>query len=255
MTIQTDYYGAVEYEEADLVVFEDGLFGFHNLTCYLPLCLNEDEDTMILLVSVEKPEVAFVLINPLILCPDYSPNLSPEELSCLGVSDSGELSYYAICVVKRDYLENTVNLKCPLAINLIQGRDFRLYLNIPPMDSGIPSAHFHLLQRQFQQKRGGVNMLILRRKKDESLLIGGDIRITVVDCGSDGVRLAIDAPKHISILREELSEAELANQNALAPDTDSVRFLQSLLCATADTAEKNRYASSFWYICLYLSGR
>ncbi|MCC8024770.1 MAG: carbon storage regulator [Clostridium sp.] len=81
-------------------------------------------------------------------------------------------------------------------------------------------------------------MLILRRKKDESLLIGGDIRITVVDCGSDGVRLAIDAPKHISILREELSEAELANQNALAPDTDSVRFLQSLLCATADTAEK-----------------
>lgn len=81
-------------------------------------------------------------------------------------------------------------------------------------------------------------MLILRRKKDESLLIGGDIRITVVDCGSDGVRLAIDAPKHISILREELSEAELANQRALAPDKDSVRFLQSLLYPSVDT-DKN----------------
>ena len=80
-------------------------------------------------------------------------------------------------------------------------------------------------------------MLILRRKKDESLLIGGDIRITVVDCGSDGVSLAIDAPKHISILREELSEAELANQSALAPDKDSVRFLQSLLYPSADTDE------------------
>lgn len=83
-------------------------------------------------------------------------------------------------------------------------------------------------------------MLILRRKKDESLLIGGDIRITVVDCGSDGVRLAIDAPKHISILREELSEAELANQSALAPDADSVRFLQSILCSASDSGENDK---------------
>lgn len=80
-------------------------------------------------------------------------------------------------------------------------------------------------------------MLVLRRKKDESLLIGGDIRITVIDCASDGVRLAIDAPKHVSILREELSEAELVNQSALAPDKDSVRFLQSLLCSSVETGE------------------
>ena len=51
-------------------------------------------------------------------------------------------------------------------------------------------------------------MLILRRKKNESLLIGENIRITIIDCAGDGVRLAIDAPKQISILREELSEAD-----------------------------------------------
>ncbi|MDE6961035.1 MAG: carbon storage regulator CsrA, partial [Lachnospiraceae bacterium] len=51
-------------------------------------------------------------------------------------------------------------------------------------------------------------MLILRRKKNESLLIGDNIRITIIECAGDGVRLAIDAPKQISILREELSEAE-----------------------------------------------
>lgn len=132
MTIQTDYYGTVEYEEEDLVVFEDGLFGFHDLTQYLPLCLNEDEDTMILMVSVEKPEVAFVLINPLILCPDYFPCLSPEELSHLSVSDSGELSYYAICVVNKNYLQNTVNLKCPLAINPNTRRGLQVILEHSP---------------------------------------------------------------------------------------------------------------------------
>ena len=72
-------------------------------------------------------------------------------------------------------------------------------------------------------------MLILRRRKNESLLIGNDIRITVIECAADGVRIAIDAPKQISILREELSEAEQTNKNASTPDVNSVLLLQSVL--------------------------
>ena len=72
-------------------------------------------------------------------------------------------------------------------------------------------------------------MLILRRKKNESLLIGENIRVTILECASDGVRLAIDAPKQISILREELSEAEQINETAITPDMSSVWMLQSLL--------------------------
>lgn len=72
-------------------------------------------------------------------------------------------------------------------------------------------------------------MLILRRKKNESLLIGDNIRITIVDCASDGVRIAIDAPRQISIIREELSEAEEMNKNAMAPKTSSVRFFQEAM--------------------------
>ncbi len=118
MTIQTDY-GTVEYAPEDLITFSDGLFGFPKLTRYLLLRMNEgeDDDSMLLMLSVEDPNVVFVLINPFFLCPDYSPVLAPQELSCLNASDSGELSYYVICVVRNNYLENTVNLKCPLAIN------------------------------------------------------------------------------------------------------------------------------------------
>lgn len=118
MTIQTDY-GTVEYETEDLITFSDGLFGFPKLTRYLLLRMNEgeDDDSILLMLSVEDPNVVFVLINPFCFCPDYSPVLTPQELSCLKVTDSDELSYYAICVVRTNYLENTVNLKCPLAIN------------------------------------------------------------------------------------------------------------------------------------------
>ncbi|MCI9067488.1 MAG: carbon storage regulator [Lachnospiraceae bacterium] len=72
-------------------------------------------------------------------------------------------------------------------------------------------------------------MLIIRRKKSESFLIGNDIRITILECAADGVRVAVDAPKHVSILREELSEAEQINRGALAPSTDSLLSLQTAL--------------------------
>lgn len=69
-------------------------------------------------------------------------------------------------------------------------------------------------------------MLVLRRKKNESILIGNDIRITIVECASDGVRIAIDAPKQLSILREELSEAEQVNKAAISPEHSSLYAFQ-----------------------------
>ncbi|MGL5436387.1 MAG: flagellar assembly protein FliW [Lachnospiraceae bacterium] len=119
MTIQTDFYGEVEYTENDLITIPDGLFGFSELRSYLPLLLSEDtgDDSIILLQSTERAEVAFVLINSGYLDPAYAPLLTPEELSYLGVCDSGELSYYSICVIRDNYLENTVNLKSPIAVN------------------------------------------------------------------------------------------------------------------------------------------
>ncbi|MCI8536466.1 MAG: flagellar assembly protein FliW [Hungatella sp.] len=118
MIIQTDY-GPVEYNEEDLITFPDGLFGFPKLTRYLLLRINEeeDDDSMLLMVSEKDSNVVFVLINPFVLCSDYSPDLAPEELACLDATENGELSYYVICVLRNDYLENTVNLKCPLVIN------------------------------------------------------------------------------------------------------------------------------------------
>lgn len=73
------------------------------------------------------------------------------------------------------------------------------------------------------------DMLILRRKKNESILIGDNIRVTIAECSSNGVRLAVEAPKQISVIREELAEAERMNKASLAPDTSSVQSLQAAL--------------------------
>ena len=49
-------------------------------------------------------------------------------------------------------------------------------------------------------------MLILGRKEGEALLIGDDIRISVLAIEKGRVRLAIDAPKNISILRSATAQ-------------------------------------------------
>ena len=59
-------------------------------------------------------------------------------------------------------------------------------------------------------------MLILHRRKGQSLTINDNITLTVVDTGTDWVKLAIDAPKEIPILRSELKEAAAENQMASA---------------------------------------
>ncbi len=50
-------------------------------------------------------------------------------------------------------------------------------------------------------------MLVLSRQKNESIMIGDDIEITIADVRGDKVRLGITAPKNISVHRREVYEA------------------------------------------------
>lgn len=50
-------------------------------------------------------------------------------------------------------------------------------------------------------------MLVLSRQRDESIFIGDNIKITVVDIRGDKVRLGIEAPSEIPVHRQEVYEA------------------------------------------------
>ena len=58
-------------------------------------------------------------------------------------------------------------------------------------------------------------MLVLSRQRDETIMIGDDIEITVVDIRGDKVRLGISAPTKVAVHRKEVYEAiKLENQRA-----------------------------------------
>ena len=47
-------------------------------------------------------------------------------------------------------------------------------------------------------------MLVLKRKRHESILIGSDIRVTIVEVAGGGVRIGIEAPRGVQVDREEV---------------------------------------------------
>jgi carbon storage regulator len=59
-------------------------------------------------------------------------------------------------------------------------------------------------------------MLVLSRQRDETIMIGDDIEITVVDIRGDKVRLGINAPTEVSVHRKEVWEAIQRENRAAA---------------------------------------
>jgi len=72
-------------------------------------------------------------------------------------------------------------------------------------------------------------MLVLARKIDEKIKIGDDIEITIVDITGDTVRIGIEAPRTVRILRHEVYE-EIVKQNMEASkQTEIPQELQKIL--------------------------
>ncbi|MCC3869517.1 carbon storage regulator CsrA [Terrisporobacter mayombei] len=70
-------------------------------------------------------------------------------------------------------------------------------------------------------------MLVITRKKEESLLIGDDIEIKIVKIDDGSVKIAIDAPKDKIILRKEVYEnVRKENTKAVANTNEILKLLK-----------------------------
>lgn len=64
-------------------------------------------------------------------------------------------------------------------------------------------------------------MLVLSRQSDESIIIGDNIRVTIVEVRGDKVRIGIDAPRDITVHRQEIYDAIQRENAKKQPPTDS----------------------------------
>jgi carbon storage regulator len=73
-------------------------------------------------------------------------------------------------------------------------------------------------------------MLVLTRRAGESVMIGDDVIITVLEARGDVIRLGIQAPREVQVHREEVyRELQAANREAASPTEDAVEAVSKLL--------------------------
>ena len=73
-------------------------------------------------------------------------------------------------------------------------------------------------------------MLILARRVNESIVIGDEIRVSVVDIRGDQVKLGIDAPRSVKVYRQEVYDAiQAENREAASTPTAELPTLESII--------------------------
>ena len=117
MIIETKYFGLHTYDDSEVITLNEGLYGFETAKQFLLLPFDKDDDSMMSLQCINRPEVAFVVFKPTVIDPTYSASLSAQEKKSLNLKSIRDLSFYVIAVVYDDFTETVANLKCPVAIN------------------------------------------------------------------------------------------------------------------------------------------
>ena len=73
-------------------------------------------------------------------------------------------------------------------------------------------------------------MLVLTRKPDQSIMVGSEIEITVLEVRGEQVRLGIRAPRTVTVHRKEIFEQiRQENQNAISAPLDALNEIGELL--------------------------
>ena len=72
-------------------------------------------------------------------------------------------------------------------------------------------------------------MLVLARRINQSIMIGDDVEIVVVDIKGDQIKLGIKAPRNVSVHRSEVyNDIQEQNRQAAASSPDALKDLQNL---------------------------
>jgi flagellar assembly factor FliW len=114
--IKTRLGGEVEITDRNLVRIAEGLLGFPDFEEFA-LIPHGEESPFLWLQSVDEPELAFITIDPRIFQPDYLPDVAPDDLTAIGLSDIASAALLAIVVIPENPERMTANLQGPVLIN------------------------------------------------------------------------------------------------------------------------------------------
>lgn len=147
MIVETTRFGSVTIDDSSIISFPRGLLGFENDTEYV--LVKHRPDTMFRwLQSVDSPELAFVVIDPMEFFTGYDLELSSIEAEYLNISELDEVEVLTMVTVDSKTSEATTNLAGPIVINREKHIGMQVVLDDPNYGAK------HTLIRQSEARTG-----------------------------------------------------------------------------------------------------
>ena len=117
MEIATRDYGIIEIDESAIIQFVEGIIGFENYHSFVLLDGSDKQSPFRCLQSTEDSSLAFILLDPFIVRPDYEVEISEDVASLLSIDSNEDTAIFAIVVVPENIAMMSLNLKAPIIIN------------------------------------------------------------------------------------------------------------------------------------------
>lgn len=149
ITITSNRFGSIEVNEDRIITFKDGVLGFPEMKRFI---LVDDPNDISLpfkwLISVENPDLAFLVTDPGIFFKDYVFDLPEEDRQKIGATSEDDVSVISMLTVPADPKKITANLRGPLVINwrTLVGRQIVL------KDTQFTTKHYIFIQTDAETK-------------------------------------------------------------------------------------------------------
>ena len=127
MEVKTKANGIVNVEEKQIVTFEDGLLGFEDFKSYA--LIDSEYEPFIWLQSIDKAELAFLLVDPFLIYPKYEADIDDSALRYIKISSPEDIIVMTIVTVPNDGSAITANFLGPLVINRKNNQCVQVVLN------------------------------------------------------------------------------------------------------------------------------
>lgn len=114
MKIVSRNFGAIEFNENKIIDFPEGIPGFKELKKYI--IIEDPESTFCYLQSIENEGICFIIIDPFLLCKDYTIDIKDQYIEALGGGNEEKVGVYVIATIVGPLEEATVNLVAPIII-------------------------------------------------------------------------------------------------------------------------------------------
>ena len=118
MQIKTKVFGEVTIDDDKIIDFPNGIVGFPDLVQFTLIHDEEKgKDSIHWLQSIQEPAFAMPVIDPLLVCPDYNPEVEDELLKNIGEMQPEETLILVTVTVPKYLTKMSVNLRGPIVIN------------------------------------------------------------------------------------------------------------------------------------------